>query len=258
MKLLRKTMLLTTVLGATSLVLAASTPFAGTWKVNLEKSILVGDTVKFSSEGDVMRMTAGGDSYAFKADGSESKTRFGAASWKKINDKTWEETDIVNGHLDSKTAWTLSGDGKTLIAHATGDKPGGGSFDDTSTYVRTSGTQGLAGTWKNKEYKGSAPSLLTLSDIEDGLAFDEPDFKLKASGTFDGKPGNVTGPGIPAGASFFLSRIGPHSFKMTRTQNGKPFDMSSWTVSPDGKSLVVVTRTAGTTDPPTKEVFDKQ
>ena len=92
----------------------------------------------------------------------------------------------------------------------------------------------------------------------DGLAFDEPDFKLKASGTFDGKLGNVTGPGIPAGASFFLSRIGPHSFKMTRTQNGKPFDMSSWTVSPDGKSLVVVTRTAGTTDPPTKEVFDKQ
>ena len=258
MKLLRKTMLLTTVLGATSLVLAASTPFAGTRKVNLEKSILVGDTVKFSSEGDAMRMTAGGDSYEFKADGSESKTRFGAASWKKINDKTWEETDIVNGHLDSKTTWTLSGDGKTLTAHATGDKPGGGSFDDTSTYVRTAGTQGLAGTWKNKEYKGSAPSLLTLSDLEDGLVFDEPDFKLKASGTFDGKPGNVTGPGIPAGASFSLTRIGPHSFKMTRTQNGKPFDMSSWTVSPDGKSLVVVTRTAGTTDPPTKEVFDKQ
>jgi hypothetical protein len=258
MKLLGKAMLLTAVLGTTSLVLAASTPFAGTWKVNLEKSILVGDTVKFSSEGDAMRMTAGGDSYEFKADGGESKTRFGAASWKKINDKTWEETDIVNGHLDSKTTWTLSGDGKTLTAHATGDKPGGGSFDDTSTYVRTAGTQGLAGTWKNKEYKGSAPSLLTLSDLEDGLVFDEPDFKLKASGTFDGKPGNVTGPGIPAGASFSLTRIGPHSFKMTRTQNGKPFDMSSWTVSPDGKSLVVVTRTAGTTDPPTKEVFDKQ
>jgi hypothetical protein len=258
MKQLRKSILLTAVLGTSSLVLAANSPFAGTWKVNLEKSILVGDTVKFSSAGDVMRMTSGGDSYGFKTDGSESKTRFGAASWKKIDDKTWEETDMVNGHLDSKTTWTLSADDKTLTARATGDKPGGGSFDDTSTYVRTAGTKGLAGTWKNKEFKGSAPSLLTLSDIENGIAFDEPDFKMKATGTFDGKPGNVEGPGIPAGASFSISRTGPHSFKMTRTQNGKPFDMSSWTVSPDGKSLVVVTRTAGTTDPPTKEVFEKQ
>jgi hypothetical protein len=258
MKLLRKSISLAAVLGTASWVLAASTPFAGTWKVNLEKSILVGDTVKFGSTGDGMRMTSGGDSYEFKADGSESKTRFGAASWKKIDEKTWEETDMVNGHVDSKTTWTLSADGKALTARTTGDKPGGGKFDDTSTYVRTGGTQGLAGTWKNKEFKGSAPSLLTLSDIENGLAFDEPDFKLKASGTFDGKPGNVTGPGIPAGASFSLTRTGAHSFKMTRTQNGKPFDMSSWTVAPDGKSLVVVTRTAGTTDPPTKEVFEKQ
>src|SRR5580700_9786169 len=105
MKLLRKSILLVAVLGTASLALAANTPFAGTWKVNLGKSILVGDTVKFSSAGDVMRITAGGDSYEFKTDGSESKTRFGAALWKKIDDKTWEETDMVNGHLDSKTTW---------------------------------------------------------------------------------------------------------------------------------------------------------
>src|SRR5580700_12181497 len=107
MKLLRKSMLLTALLSTTGLVLAANTPFAGTWKVNLEKSILVGDTVKFSSTGDVMRLTGGGESYEFKTDGTESKTRFGAASWKKIDEKTWEETDMVNGHLDSKTTWTL-------------------------------------------------------------------------------------------------------------------------------------------------------
>jgi hypothetical protein len=246
------------VLGNTSLALAANSPFAGTWKVNLDKSVLVGDTVKFSSAGDAMRMSSGGDTYEFKTDGNESKTRFGAASWKKIADNTWQETDMVNGHLDSKTTWKLSDDDKTLTARVTGDKPGGGSFDDTSIYVRTAGTGGLAGTWKNKQYKGSAPSLLTLSDIDNGLNFDEPDFKLKATGKFDGKPGDVEGPGIPAGASFSLARTGPHSFRMTRTQNGKPLDASSWTVSPDGKSMEVVTRTAGTTDPPIKEVFEKQ
>ena len=258
MKLLLKPILIAAVLGSASFALAAETPFAGTWKLNLDKSKLTGDTVKFSSAAGGIRMTGGGESYEFKDDGSESKTRFGTAAWKKINENTWEETDMVKGRLDSKTTWTLSDDGKTLTARVTGDKPGGGSFDDTSTYVRTAGTSGLIGTWKDKEFKGSSPSLFTLSDTENGLTFDEPDFKLKAVGKFDGKPGTVEGPSIPPGASFVLTKAGPRSFKMTRTQNGKPLDMATWTVSADGKSMTVVSRTAGTTDPPTTEVYEKQ
>jgi hypothetical protein len=258
MKLLLKPILIAAVLGSASYALAAETPFAGTWKLNLDKSTLTGDTVKFSSTAGSMRMTGGGESYEFKTDGSESKTRFGTAAWKKIDDNTWEETDMVKGRVDSKTTWTLSADGKTLTARVTGDKPGGGSFDDTSTYVRTAGTNGLTGTWKDKEFKGSSPSVFTLSDTENGLTFDEPDFKLKAVGKFDGKPGTVEGPSIPPGASFVLTKVGPRSFKMTRTQNGKPLDMATWTVSADGKSMTVVSRTAGTTDPPTKEVYEKQ
>jgi hypothetical protein len=258
MELLLKPILIAALLGSASFALAAETPFEGTWKLNLDKSKLTGDTVKFSSAAGSMRVTGGGESYEFKADGSESKTRFGTAAWKKIDDNTWEETDMVKGRLDSKTTWTLSADGKTLTARVTGDKPGGGSFDDTSTYVRTAGTKGLTGTWKDKEFKGSSPSVFTLSDTENGLTFDEPDFKLKAVGKFDGKPGTVEGPSIPPGASFVLTKAGPRSFKMTRTQNGKPLDMATWTVSADGKSMTVVSRTAGTTDPPTTEVYEKQ
>jgi hypothetical protein len=258
MKLLLKPILIAALLGSASFAFAAETPFAGTWKLNLDKSTLTGDTVKFSSVAGTMRMTGGGESYEFKPDGTESKTRFGTAAWKKIDDNTWEETDMVKGRLDSKTTWTLSDDGKTLTARVTGDKPGGGSFDDTSTYVRTAGTNGLTGTWKDKEFKGSSPSLLTLTDSDNGLTFDEPDFKLKAVGKFDGKPGTVEGPYIPPGASFVLTKAGPRSFKMTRTQNGKPLDMATWTVSADGKSMTVVSRTAGTTDPPITEVYEKQ
>jgi hypothetical protein len=258
MQLLLKATCLTAILCAASLALAVETPFAGTWKLNLDKSKLVGDTVTFTPAGEGMRITGGGESYEFKTDGSENKTRFGTAAWKKLGDQSWEETDMVNGRLDAKITWTLSGDGKTLTSRATGDKPGGGNFDDTSIYVRTAGTHGLAGTWKDKEYKGSSPSLLVISDAENGLSFDEPDFKLKAIGAFDGKPGNVQGPTIPSGASFFLTKVSGHSFKMTRTQSGKPLDTSTWTVSPNGKLLNVVSRTAGTTDPPTTAVYEKQ
>jgi hypothetical protein len=258
MQLLRNAVCFTAVISAASFALAVDTPFAGTWKLNLSKSQLTGDTVKFAPDGDGMRVTGGGDSYVFKPDGSANKTRFGTASWTKIDDHTWEETDMVKDRLDSKTTWTLSPDGKTLTERITGDKPGGGSFDDTSTFVRVSGTNGLAGSWKDREFKGSSPSLLVISDADNGLIVDEPDFKLRAVGKFDGKPGTVEGPTIPPGASFVLSRLGSHSFKMTRTQNGKPLDVSTWTVSPDGKVLKSISRTAGTNDPPTTEVFEKQ
>ncbi len=258
MKVLRHAICCMAVISAANLAFAVDTPFAGTWKLNLDKSKLVGDTVKFTPVGDTMRFSGSGESYAFKPDGSENKTRFGTASWKTLNDKSWEETDVVNGRLDAKITWTLSEDGKTLTARATGDKPSGGSFDDTSTFVRIAGTKGLAGTWKDKEFKGSAPSLLMMRDEDNGLSVEEPDFKLKATAKFDGKPGTVEGPTIPPGASFVLTKVSARSFKMTRTQNGKALDMSTWTVAPDGKSMTVVSRTAGTTDPPTTEVFERQ
>src|ERR1700679_3483951 len=197
MKLLLKATCLTAVVCATSLALAVDTPFAGTWKLNLDKSRLVGDTVTFTPAGEEMRFTGGGESYAFKTDGSEKKTRFGRAAGKKLEEE-------------------IRGD------------------------------------------KGNCASLLVISDAENGLSFEEPDFKMKASGAFDGKPGNVEGPTIPSGASFFLTKVSARRFKMTRTQSGKPFDQSTWTVSLNGKLLNVVSRTAGTTDPPTTAVYEKQ
>jgi hypothetical protein len=258
MKLLRNTICLSAIIGAASLALAADTPFAGTWKLNLSKSKLVGDTVKFAAAGDSMKITAGGESYEFKPDGSASKTNFGSASWKKIDDHTWQEIDTVKDRTDSTNTWTLSEDGKTLTEHIVGDKPGGGSFDDTIVFARTAGTKGLAGSWKDREFKGSTPSSVTISDIDNGISYDEPDLKLKATGKFDGKPGTVEGPTIPPGASFTLTRVNSHSFKMIRTQNGKPFDTSTWTVSPDGKVMTTIVRTLGTNDPPFTEVWDKQ
>src|ERR1700744_496983 len=88
MQLLRNVLCFTAVIGAASIALAVDTPFAGTWKLNMSKSQLAGDTVKFAPDGDGMRITGGGESYVFKADGSANKTRFGTASWKKIDDHT--------------------------------------------------------------------------------------------------------------------------------------------------------------------------
>ena len=88
MKLLLKPILIAAVLGSASFALAAETPFAGTWKLNLDKSKLTGDTVKFSSAAGGMRMTGGGESYEFKDDGSESKTRFRSEE-RRVGKECW-------------------------------------------------------------------------------------------------------------------------------------------------------------------------
>ena len=69
----------------------AENPFAGTWKVDYSKSKLTGGTVTFTpaASGEIL-MTAGGQSYSFKLDGSDATTPFGdTAQWTKLDDKTW-------------------------------------------------------------------------------------------------------------------------------------------------------------------------
>jgi hypothetical protein len=120
MKLLRNVVCVATIVGAASFALAADTPFTGTWKLNLSKSRLVGGTVTFTPDAAGMRFTGGGDSYLLASDGSASKTSFGTAAWKKIDDHTWQETDMVKGRLDSTNTWALSADGKTLTERVRG------------------------------------------------------------------------------------------------------------------------------------------
>ena len=74
-------------------VAVAENPFAGTWKVDYSKSKLTGGTITFApaASGEI-RMTAGGQSYSFKLDGSDAISPFGdTAQWTKVDDKTFHE-----------------------------------------------------------------------------------------------------------------------------------------------------------------------
>jgi hypothetical protein len=149
-----KTICLTALIGAASLAFAADTPFAGTWKLNLDKSKLTGDTVKFSSTGGLMRITGNGDSYEFKQDGSDTKTRFGNASWKKIDDNTLEEIDKVKGNVEAKTTWTLSSDSKTLHCAHYGRQAGRRKLRRHGHLCAHGRDQGLRGNLEGQRVQG--------------------------------------------------------------------------------------------------------
>ena len=62
----------------TGLLSAGSNPFVGRWKLNIEKSDLSGETLKFESAGsNMVRYDSGGLTYNFSTDGTEHPGLFG-------------------------------------------------------------------------------------------------------------------------------------------------------------------------------------
>ena len=85
-------LVLTATLTVFATAAVAENPFAGTWKFDASKSKITGHTVTFTTESaGTIQVTAGGQSYSFKPDGSAAKTPFGdTVVWTKIDDSTWK------------------------------------------------------------------------------------------------------------------------------------------------------------------------
>src|SRR3954468_3832257 len=81
---------------------AAQEPtFAGTWKLNMAKSQLTGQTVKFEKKPDgLITFDSQGFKYDFSLDGKEHPTPDGGTSaWKEVNPTTWDATQRANGKV---------------------------------------------------------------------------------------------------------------------------------------------------------------
>jgi hypothetical protein len=239
---------------------AAENPFAGTWKLNPAKSKFTGDTMKFEkTPSGAISWSGSGLTYTFNLDGKEYTGPLGeAVVWKQIDDHTWEATSKRKGILLSTDAWKLSPDGKTLTVVSKGTKPNGETFQDTVVYERISGEKGLLGGWRDKEVKISSPDTLTIkASGEDGLVFTAEAYKSRCEAKFDGKDYPITGPTVPEGLTVALKRTGPRSYEEVAKQKGKPLLKSTYTVSPDGRTLTQVSAPIGVNEPYTA-VYERQ
>lgn len=139
-----------------------------------------------------------------------------------------------------------------------GPKPAGGTFEQTMVLMRVSGGTGLLGTWKTKNVKTSAPTIVELipSGI-DGLVIRIPDFQMTSDAKFDGKDYHVTGAAAPPGLTFALEKTGLRSFELLEKQNGKSIFKLSFAVSADGKTLTETGGAIGVNEPFTA-VYERQ
>jgi hypothetical protein len=164
----------------------------------------------------------------------------------------------LNGTVLTTDTLTLSADGKTLTVNSKGKKPNGEMIDDTVVAARVSGGPGLAGTWKTKNIKSAAPSVLELaSSGPDGLVFKIVDMDLTCNGKFDGKDHPCTGPTLAPGWTASFVNAGPRALDMTVKNNGKVLFKLSYSVSADGKTLTENGTATGPNEK-TKVVYDRQ
>ncbi len=239
---------------------AAQAPFAGTWKLNQEKSQLAGDTMTFGpAQGDAIELKAGGLTYSFRVDGKNYATPSGnMAIWRQTSPTGWTtEYRKTDGKLLSSDSWKLSSDGQKLSLTTSGVKADGDLYTDTSEYARTAGTNGLTGSWKSTEVKLSSPDEFSIEELGlEKLVLKVPAMKVSCELTPDGQEVAVEGPDIPSGLRISLTRTGPYTFKLVQKLNGSVISSADYTVAEDRQTMTEVGGAPG--DPPSTMVWERQ
>jgi len=223
-----------------SAIFGANLPYVGKWKMNLAKSDFGQTTITYESlPGGEWRATGFGVTSKFKMDGQDySDGMGGTAAWKAVDADTWEIVGKVNGKVTASDTLKLSADGKTLTDNGKQMKPGGGTMDVTTVYQRVSGGPGLGGKWQTKNVSGAAGVIEIAQSGTDGLSFKDSDMGVTCDSKLDGKDYPCTGPMMPPGFTIAMKNAPPRSLDVTMKKDGKPFVKTTYTVAPDGKSMV--------------------
>ncbi len=251
---------LTLVFSAVVALVAAQSPFVGTWKLNVSKSQFTGTTVTYEHlPSGEMQVTAEGQSYKFRTDGKEYAAPFGmTATWKQVDPTTWETTYKLKDTVLATDTIRVSAGAKTLTVNSRGKAPDGTSFDNSTEYARVSGGPGLAGRWKSTKVSISAQEIVEIGPYEgDGIAWSIPAYKASVNLKFDGKDYPAVGPTVPPNFTLAATMKGPRSFDLVEKASGKVVYRGTYTLSADGKTLTAVSSPEGSNEKVTA-VYDRQ
>jgi len=110
---------------------------SGSWQINKVNVSENGVTTTYKSNSDDLTMsTPAGEGYTAKLDGKDYPYKgafsYDTVSLKRINDRTIEETDKLNGRVMQVSKMTVSSDDKTITVVSTSVPT-----NRTSTYVDT-------------------------------------------------------------------------------------------------------------------------
>jgi hypothetical protein len=155
-----------------------------------------------------------------------------------------ELTGKKGGQVAYHITMMVAADGKTLNrkveAHTTGDQ----MVTYSSVYERVgeprAGANAVAGAWKRQKLVASENGLtFSYMFTGDGLNYKASDGEAY-SAKFDGKDYPYTGD--PATTTVSLKKIDDNTIEETDKNNGKVMAVTRMSISPDGKSLTMVSQ----------------
>jgi hypothetical protein len=253
------------ILGALLLVPAAAiaaSAWDGTWKLKPE-------SMRFEGKPDVFDVTNGVyncsnciPQYSVKADGTPQPVPGHAyldhQSVKIVTPTAIELTNVLAGKTMLKLTQTVSADGKKLTGQGvdySGAKPVDYSFTEKRVAPGPAGAHAVSGSWMQDSLGTVSPEglLVVLSSTANGikLSFNGQSADVK----FDGKDYPIVGD--PGKTTMTMKQTGDHVLEETDHRLGKSTDITTWTLSADGKTITQVDKDQlhATT---TTSVFEKQ
>jgi hypothetical protein len=242
---------------AATAALAAEANFSGTWKLNLQKSQLTGQTLTLEKTASgMMHYDSLGFAYDFNPDGKEYPLPDGSTLVVRPADaNTWDYTLTMRGKVTMTLHSTLNGDSQTFVMHL--NKPDGTAVEQTSTFTRVSGGPGPLGKWKSTEVKGSPTTVVIAMKGKNGVTVEYPEFQQVCKGRFDGKDHTVTQAGAASKFAIVFERTGADALKITTKLQGKPLFVDTLTLSADGNTLTDDGNGVSVNEP-TKAIYERQ
>jgi hypothetical protein len=240
---------------------ATDSPLAGTWKLNVDKSTLAGQTLSYTTTATGFHYSNGSTvKFDFALDGKDYQVIPGrTVSWTKSGDNSWDSVyKNGKGTVIAKVHRTLSADGKTMTVVSTDYHADGTTSDETDVRARVSGGPGLAGTWKEVKIDRASNTTVISVPSAGHIKYEIPSEKETIEGAVDGSPSPVQGPTVPEGATMTFKQVTPSKIAWSYAVKGVVLGKGTDTVSSDGKSLTSISWAPGKEAEKTSEVYDKQ
>jgi hypothetical protein len=243
--------------------------FIGTWKENPAKTRLAPSspfTYTFSqdTEGFIVIVRSGVQLRdRVRLDGKDYSTPEvpgRTVSWSKTGDTVYETTIKRDGSLVAKGRWTLTEGGKRLTQETTPARVDDQNVTNVTEYVRTSGDGNtLLGEWKPVSSRSGEADLFVVTQIDaGGLKVFYPRNQGGYTMRADGKEYADTRTNALPDMTTSTEALGPRTLRRTTFRARSPLSQVDMTVSSDGKTLTVTTRTSGSEREPAVFVYEKQ
>ena len=249
------------VLATAAIAAADDHTFAGTWKMNLEKSHLTGETHTYTKlPSGLLHFSGGSVEFDYQYDSKEYEMVPGLmGTWTQSGEDSWNWTESKAGKLLAVGHDSLSKDRNTLETTYTFYRPDGQTENGSSVWRRVSGGPGILGTWKNtKENHGAAWTQVIEMPAPDEVNWKNPEGKQSWHGKCDGSEIPDDGPLALKGNTSACKLLDARTMEWTFKLNGKVTGLQRMKLSDDARTMEAVSWVPGKEGEKTIAIFDRQ